>query len=178
MKVAGSNPDEVDFFNWPNSSSRTMALESTQPLTKWVPGIFLGGKGRPALRADKLTAICEPTVYTKYGSLDVSQPYRLSRSLTGIVLPFFILEISRSHAIYNFDMHCNNFSKIDNTWWWPYAAETCSEEEGWLDNKLHLSRKYLYTKKVYSPKYLQSISVSASHLQGIFTYSIISMVKP
>jgi hypothetical protein len=28
-----------------------------------VPGIFLGGKGRPARGADNLTAICEPTVY-------------------------------------------------------------------------------------------------------------------
>jgi hypothetical protein len=35
-------PDEVNFFfNLPNSSSRTMALGSTQPL---VPGIFLGVK--------------------------------------------------------------------------------------------------------------------------------------
>jgi hypothetical protein len=33
-KDLGSNPDEViDFFNLPNSSSRTMALEFTQPLT-------------------------------------------------------------------------------------------------------------------------------------------------
>jgi hypothetical protein len=29
---------------------------------KWVPGIFLGGKKRPARRADNLTAICEPIV--------------------------------------------------------------------------------------------------------------------
>jgi hypothetical protein len=29
---------------------------------KWVPGIFLGDKGRPARRADNLTAICEPIV--------------------------------------------------------------------------------------------------------------------
>jgi hypothetical protein len=27
-------PDEVDFFNVPNPSSRTMALGSTQPLTE------------------------------------------------------------------------------------------------------------------------------------------------
>jgi hypothetical protein len=28
------SPDEVDFFNLPNPSNRTMALGSTQPLTK------------------------------------------------------------------------------------------------------------------------------------------------
>jgi hypothetical protein len=33
-KVAGSSPDEVDFLNWPNTSGRTMALGSTQPLTE------------------------------------------------------------------------------------------------------------------------------------------------
>jgi hypothetical protein len=33
-KVAGLSPDEVDFFNSSNPSSRTMALESTQPLTE------------------------------------------------------------------------------------------------------------------------------------------------
>jgi hypothetical protein len=34
-KVAGSNPDEVDFFfNLPNPSSSTTALGSTQPLTE------------------------------------------------------------------------------------------------------------------------------------------------
>jgi hypothetical protein len=33
-KVAGSRPDEMDFFsNLPNPSGRTIALESTQPLT-------------------------------------------------------------------------------------------------------------------------------------------------
>jgi hypothetical protein len=29
---------------------------------KWVPGIFLGGKGSPARKSDNLTAICEPIV--------------------------------------------------------------------------------------------------------------------
>jgi hypothetical protein len=33
-KVAGTSPDEVDFFNLPIPSSRTMALGSTQPLTE------------------------------------------------------------------------------------------------------------------------------------------------
>jgi hypothetical protein len=47
-KVADSSPDEVDFFNLPNPSSRTMALGSTQPVTEMSTrniGIFLGVKG-------------------------------------------------------------------------------------------------------------------------------------
>jgi hypothetical protein len=55
-------PDEVDFFNSPNPSSRTMALESTQPLTKMSTRNLPGGKNRPARRADNLAAICEPNV--------------------------------------------------------------------------------------------------------------------
>jgi hypothetical protein len=42
QKVAGSNPDEVDFFNLPNPSSRTVALWLTQRLaemsTRNLPG--------------------------------------------------------------------------------------------------------------------------------------------
>jgi hypothetical protein len=34
---------------------------------KWVPGIFLGDKGRTARKADNLTAICEPIVFQPYG---------------------------------------------------------------------------------------------------------------
>jgi hypothetical protein len=34
MQVAGSSPNEVDFFNLPNPSGRTMALGSTQPPTE------------------------------------------------------------------------------------------------------------------------------------------------
>jgi hypothetical protein len=61
-KVAGSNPDEVDFFNLPNPSSRTVALGSTQPLTEMSTRNLPGGKGRPARKTDNLTAICEPIV--------------------------------------------------------------------------------------------------------------------
>jgi hypothetical protein len=43
QKVAGSNPDEVDFFNLHNSSSRTMALGSTQPLTEMSARNLPGG---------------------------------------------------------------------------------------------------------------------------------------
>jgi hypothetical protein len=47
-KVAGSSPDEMDFFNLPNRSSRTTALGSTQPLTEMSIRNLRGGKGRPA----------------------------------------------------------------------------------------------------------------------------------
>jgi hypothetical protein len=48
QQVASSIPDEViEFFSWPNPSIRTMALDSTQPLTEMSTRILPGGKGRP-----------------------------------------------------------------------------------------------------------------------------------
>jgi hypothetical protein len=40
--------DEVDFFNLPNPSSRTVALGSTQPLTEMSTRNRPGGKKLPA----------------------------------------------------------------------------------------------------------------------------------
>jgi hypothetical protein len=62
-KIAGFIPDEVIvLFSWRNPSSHTMALGSTQPLTKMSIRNVPGGKGRPAHEADNLTAICETVV--------------------------------------------------------------------------------------------------------------------
>jgi hypothetical protein len=62
-KVAGSYPDEViGFFDWPNPSSRTMGLGSTQTLTEMSTNNLPGGKEWPASKADNLNAICEPIV--------------------------------------------------------------------------------------------------------------------
>jgi hypothetical protein len=55
-------PDEVDFFNLPNPSSRTMVLGSTQPLTEMSTWNLPGGKKRPGRRADNHAAIYEPNV--------------------------------------------------------------------------------------------------------------------
>jgi hypothetical protein len=52
----------VDFFNLPNPSSRTMALAATQPVTEMSTKRLPGGKGRPARKADNLTANCEAIV--------------------------------------------------------------------------------------------------------------------
>jgi hypothetical protein len=49
--------DEVDFINLPNPSSRTIALESTQPVTEMSIRNCSGGKKQPARRADNFAAI-------------------------------------------------------------------------------------------------------------------------
>jgi hypothetical protein len=57
-RIAGSIPNEViKFLNWPNPSSRTMALRSTQPLTEMSTRNLSGGKGRTARKADILIAV-------------------------------------------------------------------------------------------------------------------------
>jgi hypothetical protein len=53
----------IGFFNWPNPSSRTMVLGSTQLLTEMRTTNLPRSKGRPARREDNLTAICELTVH-------------------------------------------------------------------------------------------------------------------
>jgi hypothetical protein len=64
MLQVGSLRDRVPmkwifFFNLPNLFSRNMALRSTQLLTEMSTRNLPGGKGRPAHRADNLTAICD-----------------------------------------------------------------------------------------------------------------------
>jgi hypothetical protein len=58
MLQAGRLPvrvsNEVDLFNWPNHSSRAMALELTQPLTEMSTRNFPGDKKRPARMVDNL----------------------------------------------------------------------------------------------------------------------------
>jgi hypothetical protein len=75
-------PDEVDFFNLPNPSSRTMALGLTQPLTEMSTNNLPGGKKRLARKADNLAAMCELNV-RKCGSLNLPQPEGPPRPVGG-----------------------------------------------------------------------------------------------
>jgi hypothetical protein len=84
------------FFNLPNPYSRTISLESTHPLTEMSTRNLPGSKGWPGRKAGKLTAICEPIVWTKCSSLDVSQSCGPSRCVTGIALPLSYLSYRRT----------------------------------------------------------------------------------
>jgi hypothetical protein len=59
-KVVGLIPNVViGFFNWPNPSSCTLALESTQPLTEMSTRNLPGGKGLLERKADNLADCLE-----------------------------------------------------------------------------------------------------------------------
>jgi hypothetical protein len=66
MLQAGRSPVrflyEMDFFNLPNPSSRTMAPGSTEPLTEMSTRNLPGGKKRPARRAGNPAASYEPNI--------------------------------------------------------------------------------------------------------------------
>jgi hypothetical protein len=52
----------LDFSIDLNPSSHFMTLVSTQPLTEISTRNLPEGKGRPARKADNLSAICEPII--------------------------------------------------------------------------------------------------------------------
>jgi hypothetical protein len=122
--VAGSSPDEVDIFNWPNPSSRTMALVSTQPLTETstrnLPGAGGGGgKGRPARKADNLTAICEPIVLIMWDPRRLTILWAFTACYRDSFTFFFYL-----YQVYVRTVLCNNTWSLSSTFLLTYHFQS------------------------------------------------------
>jgi hypothetical protein len=89
---AGSSPDEViGFFISPNSSRRTMALGSTQPLTETSTRKFPGVKGGRRVRQTTLPPSVSRLSRENVGASTSHNPMGLLGLLQGIALPYFFL---------------------------------------------------------------------------------------
>ena len=89
-KVTGSIPDGfIGIFHWHNTSDRTMALGSTQPLTEMNTRRISWGKCGRCVRLTTLQPPC--TVVMKSENLNFLEPSGPLQACNGTALPFTFL---------------------------------------------------------------------------------------
>jgi hypothetical protein len=77
-----------------------MALGSTQPLTEMSTKNIPGGEGRPARKADNLTAICEPIIYKMWEPQHLTALWvSMARYRDTFTLPYLTLPHDKNHEI-------------------------------------------------------------------------------
>jgi hypothetical protein len=129
LKVAGSVPNEVIFFNWPNPSSRTMALGSSQPLTEMSTRNLTGGKWLPVLKANNLTDICKPIVWTMWEPRRLTTPwgsmacYRDNSTFLTLYLVLFNKGMCRRYLVVLYKTLCRYFPYFR-----PYSFQFRSDQ--------------------------------------------------
>jgi hypothetical protein len=122
------------FFNWPNPSSRVMALGSTHPLTEMSTRYHSGGKSRPAPMADKLTADC-----TRCGRRHTSlRAFRACyrNSFTFSFMPASVQEVHKISFIHTVTCLLCNIAVTggDTSFYWTF----------------HLAELQLFTVQIYN----------------------------
>jgi hypothetical protein len=91
-----------------------MALGSTQPLIELSTRNIPGGEGRPARKADNLTAICEPIVCKNVGASTSHSPIGLHGPLQGYLYLYlnnftlFALFSTKFFSLHGYYEACSN----------------------------------------------------------------------
>jgi hypothetical protein len=93
-----------------------MAMKSTQPLTEMNTRKPPWGKGRPARKADNLTAICEPIVYKMRNPQRLTTAWASTACLqdrfTFCTFAYVFTFLKRTQRVHYEISHCNNAEAV------------------------------------------------------------------